>query len=159
MTFSWLYRDVEERQQQVDGARLAGGAHAARRAARGNVEAGELDAEAAVDAVGAGDLEAGIGIGVDRAAAQQNVDAGRVEIAVGDDGHRRRAALEPGEQRLRAHRPATVARPSARALPAPAPHRSPSMPTMPPMQLAAWRHASRRLDPSGEASRNLRCAS
>ena len=33
------------------------------------------DAEAAVDAVGARDLEAGIGIGVDRAAAQQHVDA------------------------------------------------------------------------------------
>src|SRR4030095_14111495 len=98
------------------GPRLAGGAHATGCAAVRDVETAELDTHAAVDAVGAGELEAWIRIGIHRAAAEEHVDAWVVEIAVRDDGHRRRAVLEPGIQQLRADGPAAVAAHRRRSL-------------------------------------------
>ncbi len=90
---------------------------------------------------------------------------GAVEIVVGDDGHRRRAFLEPCEQCLRAHRQATVAvrrrrrslrqRRTGRHRCQQCHQRSSSHGVMPPVA-STWRGSLRHPDPPHSEYKNAR---
>src|SRR5262249_36847612 len=90
--------DVEERKDEVGRSRLAGRRDAAARGARPNVEEDDLDNPYPGVAQRRCHTEAGIGAGVEAVPSQEDTGSRLIEHAVGDDGYRRRAALEPPQQ-------------------------------------------------------------
>ena len=90
---------IDQGDEQEQRAGLAGRAHAGPDGAGGDVEDAAVEAPLIREPVAGVQAEAGVGVGVDILAAQQEPGLGIAEGAALDQG-RRRIALEPPEQRL-----------------------------------------------------------